>query len=84
MFLENKVDVMVTLAMDQAWPIDYENGDAGAYESYDFPSLAGYPHITLPLGKVEGLPVGLLFVARPLNEDKIISAAQVFERITSQ
>ncbi len=84
MFLENKVDVLVMLSMDQAWPIDYENGDGGAYESYDFPSLAGYPHITLPMGKVEGLPVGLLLVARPLNEHKIISAAQVFERYAQQ
>ena len=84
MFLENNVDIIVGLSMDQAWPIDYENGDAGAYESYDFPSLAGYPHLTLPLGKVDGLPVGLLFVVRPLNENKMFLAAQVFERMAKQ
>jgi amidase len=44
-------------------------------------AVAGYPHITVPMGLVEGLPVGLSFFGRAWSEPKLIALAFAFEQI---
>ena len=46
------------------------------------PALAGYPHITVPAGYVQGLPIGLSFFAGAYQEGKLISYAYAFEQAT--
>src|SRR2546427_2554249 len=49
--------------------IDLVNGDPGGGGSFSSPAaVAGYPHVTVPLGYVIGLPVGLSFVGRRSEE----------------
>ena len=43
-------------------------------------SLAGLPAISIPCGKIEGLPVGLQIIGKAFEEDKILSIAQFFEK----
>lgn len=43
------------------------------------PNLAGIPMISVPAGKVNGLPVGLHLIGDHLQEGKIIQAAYAFE-----
>lgn len=59
------VDFYVSLSADHSWPIDHVHGDWGTYSDLGIPAAAGYPHITIPMGKVKGLPVGLSFVGLP-------------------
>ena len=42
----------------------------------------GYPHITVPMGMVDGLPVGLSFFGRAWSEAKLLGLAYAFEQIT--
>jgi amidase len=44
--------------------------------------VAGYPHVTVPLGYVRGLPVGLSFVGQPWSEGALIRFAHAFEQAT--
>ncbi len=44
------------------------------------PNLAGLPHLNVPLGEVNGLPVGMLLIADHGQEDKLLQAAKEFER----
>jgi amidase len=44
-------------------------------------AVAGYPHITVPMGTVEGLPVGLSFFGRAWSEPKLLGLAYAFEQI---
>ncbi len=44
-------------------------------------NLAGLPALSLPVGKVSNLPVGLQIIARPFEEDKIFEIGQMFEQI---
>jgi len=44
------------------------------------PAVAGYPHITVPMGLVYGLPVGLSFFGRAWNEAKLVGLAFAFEQ----
>jgi amidase len=45
-------------------------------------AVAGYPHATVPMGSVHGLPVGLSFVGRPWSEQQLIAYAYAFEQAT--
>jgi len=42
-------------------------------------NLAGLPALSLPVGKVEKLPVGLQIIGRPFEEEKILELAKYFE-----
>jgi len=44
------------------------------------PNLAGIPHISVPCGFVNGMPVGMHLLGDHLQEGKIIQAAFIFEK----
>ena len=80
---KDHLDVLVAPTMGAAWTTDLVNGDhflGGGVST--LPAVAGYPHITVPMGAVEGLPVGLSFVGPAWSEGKLISYAYAFEQAT--
>jgi len=44
--------------------------------------VAGYPHVTVPMGYVMGLPAGLSFFGGAWSEAVLIRAAYAFEQAT--
>jgi amidase len=78
---ESEADLYVSLSMDHAWPIDHVGGDRGAWSNFETPAIAGYPHLTVPMGKVRGLPVGLSFVGRPLSDGMLLATGKAFEAV---
>jgi len=75
------VDALVAPTQGPAGLIDLVNGDAGGGGSFTAPAaVAGYPHITLPMGFVRGLPVGLSFVGRAWSEPTLLKLAYAFEQ----
>ena len=46
------------------------------------PAMAGYPHLTVPMGFVDGLPVGISFFAGAGQEGLLIEAAYAYEQAT--
>jgi amidase len=46
--------------------------------------MAGYPSITVPLGEVHGLPVGLLFIGHVYGEGDLLSLAYSYEQSSRQ
>jgi amidase len=81
---EHKLDALVTPSGGPAWVIDLVNGDANNWEtkSNSMAAVAGYPHITVPMGFIFGLPVGLSFIAGAWQEGTLIRLAYAFERAT--
>jgi len=59
LFKKHQLGALIAPTTGPAWLIDYENGDdfPGGYSTY--PAVSGYPHISLPMGSVSNLPVGL-------------------------
>lgn len=78
-----RLDALVAPTQGPAWLIDLVNGDSGAGGSCTTPAaVAGYPHITVPMGYIHGLPVGLSFFGRAWSEPTLIRLAFAFEQAT--
>ena len=78
---EYHLDVMVAPTAGAAWVIDLVNGDhwpGGGTSSY--PAISGYPHITLPMGRLHGLPLGLSFLGGADSDKALLSMAYAFEK----
>jgi amidase len=79
-FYENKLDAICGITMGPACSIDLIYGDRWGY-SLTMPAAAsGYPHITVPCGKVYDLPVGLSFFGTAYSEPKLIGIAYAYEQ----
>jgi amidase len=65
-----------------AWVIDPIVGDKILGGCPSPAAMAGYPHITLPVGYVHGLPVGLSFFAGAYQEGNLIHYAYAYEQAT--
>ena len=77
-----KLDAFIAPSRIPAWLTDLINGDAPSRSCSGLPAVAGYPHITLPMGYVHGLPVGISFFGPAWSEPKLISLAYAFEQLT--
>ena len=80
---EHQLDALVAPTGGPPSLIDLVNGNPGGGGSFSSPAaVAGYPHVTVPMGYVAGLPVGLSFVGRPWSEAALIKFAYAFEQAT--
>ena len=77
------LDAIVAPTVGPGWPTDYVNGDpAGGGWSGSPAAIAGYPDITVPMGFVSGLPVGISFFGGAWSEPTLIRIAYAYERAT--
>ncbi len=66
-----------------SWCIDWVNGDYGTGYGFSSPAaIAGYPHITVPMGFVSNLPIGLSFFGKAYDEAGLLSLAFAYEQIS--
>jgi amidase len=81
MLAADHLDVLVAPTMPPAWKIDIVNGDqiAGAGAG-DLAAVAGYPHLTVPMGLARGLPVGLSFIGPAWSEAKLLAYGHAYEQ----
>ena len=75
----NNLDAFVMPTNSPAWPSDVITGDAFLFGSSSFAAVAGYPLVTLPMGFVFDLPVGITFSAGRFSEPTLIKLAAGFE-----
>ncbi len=79
-FSENKLDAICGITIGPACSTDQIYGDRWG-NSLTMPAAAsGYPHITVPCGKVYDLPVGLSFFGTAYSEPKLIGIAFAYEQ----
>ena len=82
---ENNLDAICGISNGPSACIDIINGDYGTGFSFSGPAAtAGYPHITLPMGMLHELPIGISFIADAYQEEEIIKIAYAFEQATLQ
>ena len=65
---DQRLDALIAPTTGPAWPIDPVLGDHFTSAGYGAAAVAGTPSLTVPMGDVHGLPVGLSLMA-PRNGD---------------
>src|SRR3954447_26332794 len=75
------VVALVGPTMPPAWKIDAVNGDQiSGGGAGSLAAVAGYPHLTVPMGLVKGLPVGLSFIGPKWSEELLLDLGYAFEQ----
>ncbi len=78
---QNSLDALSGATNGLACCIDLINGDYDTGFSLSTPAaMAGFPHITVPMGFVHGLPAGISFFGIAYSEPKLVSLAYAYEQ----
>lgn len=82
---DNKLDAIAAPTNGFACCIDLVNGDYDNGFSFSGPAaMAGYPHITVPMGQWQELPVGLSFISTAYDEAGIIKLGYAYEQASKK
>ncbi len=77
---ENGVDLLVGVTNGPAWVIDLVNGDNFIPPSAsELPAVAGYPNLTVPMGGVKDLPIGVSFIGTKWDDARVLAAGNAYE-----
>tara|TARA_Y100000590_G_scaffold413427_2_gene509254 strand:+ start:1225 stop:2862 length:1638 start_codon:yes stop_codon:yes gene_type:complete len=81
----HNLDAIIAPTMGLAWMTDHIKGDrlCGAGSSSAPAAIAGYPDISVPMGFVSGLPIGISFFGRAWSEPALLGVAYAFEQETN-
>jgi len=73
---------LVAPTTSRAWTNDPEDDDDMQGSASRLAAVAGYPHLTVPMGFDQGMPVGLSFIGGKWDDARILSLGYAFEQAT--
>ena len=79
---EHGLDAIIGPTNGPAWKTDLINGDTFLVGVSSPAAQAGYPSITVPMGFIDGLPVGMSIFGRGWSEGELIEIAYAYEQAT--
>ena len=83
LFANNKVDVIIAQTNGPAWVSTLGKGDAFSGPSASqLPAVAGFPHLSVPMGLSSGLPVGLSFIGPKWHDHNVLKAGFAYEQLS--
>lgn len=77
---EHQLDALICPTNDPTHKTDLAKGDAHGRVFSAPAAIAGYPHLTVPMGFVDDLPVGLSFVGAAWSDAAMLSLGHGFEQ----
>jgi len=77
---EHKLDAVMALSGNPAWLTDHVLGDHYSVGTSTPAAVSGYPSITIPAGRVSGLPVGVSLIGPAWSEPRLIALAYSLEQ----
>lgn len=81
LFADHRVTILVQPTTGPAWLSDPVQGDNFSGPSASqLPAVAGTPHLTVPMGTVQGLPIGLSFMGPAWSEASLLAAGHAYEQ----
>jgi amidase len=82
-FSDFHLDAVIALTGHPVWLTDHVLGDYHGWGTSGPAAVSGYPSITVPAGRVSGLPVGVSFIGPAWSEPRLIALAHAFEAARS-
>lgn len=82
MLVEHGVEILIAPTTGPAWEITLGEGDAYEGSASRLPAVAGYPHLTVPMGFIGDLPVGMSFIGTAWSDARVLSLGYAFEQRT--
>jgi amidase len=79
---DNKLDALILPTGSPAWKTDLVNGDHYLGGNSSIAAIPGYPSITVPMGFIDELPVGVSFIGKAWSEPVLLEIAYGFEQGT--
>jgi amidase len=80
---QNNLDALCGVTNGLACCIDLINGDYDTGFSISTPAaISGFPHITVPMGFIHELPIGISFFGTAFTEPQLLSIAYAYEQLT--
>lgn len=81
----HRLDAIVAPTTGAAWLTDHIRGDRfDGGDSAGTAAIAGYPDISMPMGFVGGLPIGVSFFGRAWSEPTLLKIAYAYEQATKR
>lgn len=81
---EHRLDALICPTNDPVGKIDLAHGDTHERVASPPAAVAGYPHLTVPLGFADSLPIGFSFIGTAHADARILALGHAFECITPE
>ncbi|HXA39247.1 MAG TPA: amidase [Phenylobacterium sp.] len=82
MLQDANVEILVGPSTGPATIVDPINGSRSLGSYSTLPAVSGYPHLTVPMGNVSGLPVNLSLIGPAWSEARLLALGYAFEQAT--
>ena len=79
-FTQYRLDALIRATNDPSFRVDVIHTDNDGPSASFIPATSGYPHLSVPMGYVGGLPVGLSFIGPAWSEARLLGLGAAFER----
>lgn len=79
---EHEVVALIAPTTSRAWTNDRDDDDRAQGSTSTIAAVAGYPHLTVPMGFDRGMPVGISFIGGKWDDARILSLGYAFEQKT--
>lgn len=80
LFNTHKLDTLAMPSNNPAWLIDPVLGDCVRGSTSSPAAVSGWPSLTLPMGELYGLPLGLSLLGKPWSEARLLGMGHCLER----
>ncbi|OYU65236.1 MAG: amidase, partial [Burkholderiales bacterium PBB5] len=78
----HQLQALIAPTTGPAGLIDQLYGENGGPSATSPAAVAGYPHLTVPMGQVRGLPVGLSFIGTAWTDAELLALGLHYEQAT--
>jgi amidase len=79
MMADHRVVALIAPTTSRAWTNDPTDDDRSQGSSSSLAAVAGYPHLTVPMGFDRGMPVGISFIGGKWDDARILSLGHAYE-----
>ncbi len=84
MMADNGVIALIAPTTSRAWTNDPDDDDRSQGSASRLAAVAGYPHLTVPMGFDRGMPVGISFIGGKWDDARILSLGHAYEQRTRE